>query len=277
MRYSSQNLSDGKYPTWIHGRGWFRRSKNYNTIAHWEWLFFGLARDFAITISFGNGENGDGVLFHVCIPWLFSVFLGVKGGPRCKECRTGIAIHNSSVWIYPLVWVMESNSNDPWYRSGLCWNLPWQYHWHSTEVMPLKSKEFLDKIPGVHIETRNSARTKDVFERMRETDVVKESNSAVYDYSYTRKNGEVQRVKAVVSVERMVWRMKWWPILPFQKSRTSIWVDFKSRDDISKTAEVGEGVHSWKGGVIGCGCDMVGDETPLDTLRRMEQERKFTR
>ena len=38
----------------------------------------------------------------------------------------------------------------------------------------------------------------------------------------------------------------------------------------------GERNGSWKGGVLGCGWDMLKGETPLDTLRRMERERRFT-
>jgi hypothetical protein len=50
--------------------------------------------------------------------------------------------------------------------------------------------------------------------------------------------------------------------------RTSIEVGF---DD-----EVGERTGSWKGGTIGCGYDMLPDESAVQCLRRMERERKFT-
>lgn len=45
--------------------------------------------------------------------------------------------------------------------------------------------------------------------------------------------------------------------------------------DVQFSDEVGERTGSWKGGTIGCGYNMLPGESPLDTLRRMEAERKF--
>jgi hypothetical protein len=39
--------------------------------------------------------------------------------------------------------------------------------------------------------------------------------------------------------------------------------------------EVGERTGSWKGGTLGCGYNLLPNETPLECLRRMEKERKF--
>jgi hypothetical protein len=41
------------------------------------------------------------------------------------------------------------------------------------------------------------------------------------------------------------------------------------------TGEVGERTGSYKGGTLGCSHKMLKGETPLQTLRRMEKERKF--
>jgi hypothetical protein len=86
-----------------------------------------------------------------------------------------------------------------------------------------------------------------------------------HSYRYTLRSGEVQERTATVKSERRVWT-RWW--FPWKRDERSIWVEFND--------EVGERTGSWKGGVLGCGYDMKPGETPLATLRRMEQEREFT-
>lgn len=91
-----------------------------------------------------------------------------------------------------------------------------------------------------------------------------------HPYRYLLRSGEKQEVTASVSVERRVRRLKWlrWTRL-FQRVTYSIDVNFSD--------EVGEGRGSWKGGVLGCGWDLRPRETALQCLRRMEQERRFSR
>jgi hypothetical protein len=90
-----------------------------------------------------------------------------------------------------------------------------------------------------------------------------------HDYTYTLRNGTVQHRKAKIGVEEREWRQKWLKWCPwFAKVSRTIDVNF---DD-----EVGERTGSWKGGCTGCGYDLRPDETPLECLRRMERERKFT-
>lgn len=90
-----------------------------------------------------------------------------------------------------------------------------------------------------------------------------------YPYHYVLKpRWEVQRVNATVYVERREWRQKWTRWCPFfARKSQSISVQFSE--------EVGEQSGSWKGGCVGCGYDMKPNETPLETLRRMERERVF--
>lgn len=88
------------------------------------------------------------------------------------------------------------------------------------------------------------------------------------DYTYVRKNGEIQKRVATVYVSRTECRWRWFQWLPWpRKVSTDICVSF---DD-----EVGESSGSWKGGTVGCGYDMLPGETWLDTLRRMERQRTF--
>lgn len=89
-----------------------------------------------------------------------------------------------------------------------------------------------------------------------------------YPYTYTLRSGEVQHRTAKVYVEqrKYKWRCLQW--LPFYCATRQA-IEFQFND------EVGERTGSWKGGCIGSGYNMLPGETPLDTLRRMESERKF--
>ena len=93
----------------------------------------------------------------------------------------------------------------------------------------------------------------------------------VFDYTYVLNSGEIQKRKATVSVERRTWWQRWFGLgkkhLTPKKVRTTI--------DVQFDGEVGERTGSWKGGTIGCGYDLLPNETPLECLRRMERERKF--
>lgn len=87
------------------------------------------------------------------------------------------------------------------------------------------------------------------------------------------KNCDISRTKrtyrlATVKVKEMEWRPRWfmWTTL-FAQKRTSIDIEFDK--------EVGERTGSWKGGTLGCGYNLLPNETPLECLRRMEKERKF--
>ena len=91
----------------------------------------------------------------------------------------------------------------------------------------------------------------------------------IYPYRYILKSGMVQNVKAIISKERWIRgrhilsRLGLWP------SRISYCIN------VEFDGEVGERSGSWKGGCIGCLYDMLPGETPVQTLRRMEKERKF--
>lgn len=100
--------------------------------------------------------------------------------------------------------------------------------------------------------------------RFREHHVLTEPET--HPYRYVLRSGEVQERAATIYAERRIWTRPW---LPWRMERVSI--------DVSFSDEVGERTGSWKGGTIGCGYDMLPGERPLDTLRRMERNRKFDR
>lgn len=89
-------------------------------------------------------------------------------------------------------------------------------------------------------------------------------NESSHTYDYVLRSGKLQSCMATIRPERRFW-MRWW--IPFKLESRYINIEFSE--------EIGERSGSWKGGVLGCSYDMQPGETPLDTLRRMEQERKF--
>lgn len=271
MYYHSQNLS-ADYPgtrevskfwhgrAWLHGNHTNRRSREY----HWEWGFGKYARDFSATISFGNGDDDAGLLIHLCIPYIFSLFFGISGVYRCKECACGVAIHNGSIWFYPLSYRMDSpKENDPWYRHHYAWSFPWEMTWYSTEI--LGHVKYQKHMPVLWREDRKNR--KPFFDSLKEREEKQQRGSRDYPYAYILRNREIQNRTATVFVERREWRAKWWPIIPMKKSSVCISVSFNE--------EVGEGTGSWKGGTTGCGYEMKWGETPERCLSRMEHEREF--
>ena len=99
--------------------------------------------------------------------------------------------------------------------------------------------------------------------RHREHEVLGEPES--HPYRYVLRGGEVQERIATIKAERRLWTRPW---LPHKRESRYIDIEFNN--------EVGERTGSWKGGVLGCSYDMLPGDTPLDALRRMEAERRFT-
>lgn len=86
-----------------------------------------------------------------------------------------------------------------------------------------------------------------------------------HQYRYVLKSGEVQHRTAMIYKYVQRWARPW---IPWKLVIESI--------DVSFDNEVGERSGSWKGGCTGCSYAMRTGETPADTLRRMEKEKKFT-
>lgn len=94
------------------------------------------------------------------------------------------------------------------------------------------------------------------------------AKAETHPYLYTLRSGKVQGRNATIIRQRWV---KGRHIL----SRLGLFKRTSYAIDVQFDGEVGERAGSWKGGTIGCGYDMLPGETPLQTLRRMERERKF--
>lgn len=90
-----------------------------------------------------------------------------------------------------------------------------------------------------------------------------------YPYHYMTNQGAAQHVNATVYVRRTFLR---WTLFGLTIKRR-----IEHAIDISFDEEVGNQRGSWKGGVLGCGYTMKPGETPGETLRRMQRERRFCR
>lgn len=166
-----------------------------------------------------------------------------KREPQCEYPRYGFYFFERQFWLC-LGMKLKAIS------------LPWAYTWIRRSYL-MKNGSWETERKGNRIDSLSEE-----FKEKRW--------SETYDYTYKLRNGTIQEVKATITVDILEWRMiflKWTSL--FAKVRKGIWANFSD--------EVGEGTGSWKGGCVGCGYDLLPNETPLECLRRMEKERSFNR
>lgn len=134
-------------------------------------------------------------------------------------------------------------------------DLPWAWDWIRTS--------FLKKDNTWEHETKHNR--KDFWNEKKWKNLLFEES---YPYTYITKNGTVQNVISTIKVVEREWRWKWFKWFKYIKRINKV-------IDIEFNKEVGEESGSWKGGVVGCSYTMLKKETPYQTLKRMEKERKF--
>lgn len=177
---------------------------------------------------------------------------GVKAAQSSKEERNyGFYLYSNLHDWSSTVFMFYSKS----------WHIymPWTYTWESTELLDWDLNELSDG-------TDRIGNKRDFLEWHKFKTDWAEKNGLKFDYRYALKSGESQeRVATITNITRMTWKMRGWPWK--KKVNTSI--------DVTFNDEVGERTGSWKGGTIGCSYEMLPNETPEQTLRRMEKERKF--
>lgn len=168
-------------------------------------------------------------------------------GDECDSPEYGISTFSSDNRVVNEFWTY-------WGKKRKHMQLPWSFKRFRTSLL-LKSGEWVHETKGNSKEFwRDEWKNK--------------AYKIEYPYDYKLKSGDVQEVIATVTVQEREWRRYWLPFSGlFNRVDKSIEVEFSS--------EVGERTGSWKGGVIGCGYTMIKGETALDTIKRMEKERKF--
>jgi len=214
-----------------------------------NWMYFHFGWHFDISYELcgyfdaRHRINIDLIFFS----WTIILPIWSKYSDECSSPKYGIAIHNSTVWIYR-GGKGNMNGGTKWWT----WDIPFiTKEWVRTSIL-LKDGTWEHETKG---------NKKDFF-----NDEWK-SKQASWTYDYTD-NYDMDIIPTTIYVDEREWRPKWltWTKL-FAKTRRTI--------DIHFSKEVGKRKGSWKGGCTGCGYELLKNETPLDCLKRMEKERKF--
>ncbi len=231
---------------------------------------YNLSRNGYLSTGLDLFDDDEDIMIHVRLIWLWlSIGVGTNykwvkklrkkitnDSYRGRQFRLTYFGHSINWEIWRKQW--ESNSTDPWWMSQSFY-MPWHTEWVSTEVLSL------DLVRTVYIERRKERKLGSWSERWDVEQQAKKDNSITVDYTYILKDGRKQERKATICAGRRFWGYSWLP-LPINSS-TYI--------DVSFNDEVGEKSGSWKGGCIGSSYEMKPGETAIETLRRMEFERKF--
>lgn len=199
------------------------------------------------------------------------------------KCRWGLFLHPLIFAIYIRLWETDRKMKEP-YDLLEYWGFDWtwtrEWHFQVQFGWPGKKKTFYD-LPWAWDHLRTECLTKDgkwvlapSFLLGVDRYVAWEDDPRAFierhPYTYVLRSGKVQERIATVTVKRWEWTWKISKMigLEFPKMiRRSIEVQFND--------EVGERSGSWKGGCLGTCQEMWYGERPVDTLRRMERERRF--
>lgn len=206
-----------------------------------KWGYFSPRFGFTLMLDRG-GYFDQRYSITICLIWgVFNIKLPFKTRipESCDTPRYGFTLHETTMMFY---FGGKMNDWDQCDTVLVCWYLPffsWEFDFHQ-----VKDSQ------GNWVKYEYDS---------------KAINTEVHDYTYVLSSGEKQERKATCYVERRQWHRKWIPFLKMTKPCI----------DISFDGEVGERSGSWKGGTIGCGWDLLPDESIEQCLRRMEKERKF--
>lgn len=220
----------------------------------WDWAF-------ALTYEICDYFDNRPVVNISLVFFVLKIHMPIRNSwtDECDPPKWGIEIHHNALWIYK-GGKGNMNGGNKWW----IWYFPWVLEWYRRSLR-LKTdtpeQSFSLMGPWEH-ETRGHHKDfwKDEWINVRWQET--------HPYSYTLKSGDVQHVNATIHVVQLEWRIKammWCPLI--KKVITYIEVEF---DGV-----VGERTRSWKGGCIGCYYAMLPGESPVDTLKRMEMNRKF--
>lgn len=194
---------------------------------------------FGLGIYIHDNEDGGGHrLFNLSI-WRVSIYLPL-----------GIVEHPWDPMEGPR-WAF-SFGNEPdivLYWGHRYWIFDWPWSWHTLEYQ--KQMILNDENSWVSVFNYGAI-----------------PHSEQYSYTYVLDNGTIQNRIATVSKRRHVFT---WSVLRWL--RWPKWI--RESIDIEFSDEVGERTGSWKGGCIGCSYPLKKGETMEQSLRCMEQERKF--
>ena len=151
-----------------------------------------------------------------------------------------------------------------WFSHGIetkCIHLPWEMDWVRTSTLRKHGEwEHETKLPNL-----GNRDSKNFWDKDKWNDIL---FMETHSYQYTTKNGTIQNVQATIRIEEREWR--------WRKFKWLKWINSISKSiEIDFSDDIGEKKGSWKGGTVGCGYELLPNETPFECLKRMERERKF--
>jgi hypothetical protein len=182
------------------------------------------------------------------------IHLPIKTGIQdCVSAAYGFNYHDNTIWFY-----IGGGGNFEGGKKWITINMPWSYTWIRTSTL-LENGTWFN-------ETKNNRVNWDTLSQYGSYNWInknkwKETHPYVDKYDNTT-------VNATISVQEREWRplgLKFCSL--FSKISKTISVEFDQ--------EVGRKKGSWKGGTVGCGYDLLPNETPYECLKRMENERDF--
>jgi len=220
------------------------RDKN-DELTDWVIFYWGWAFDISYNIC-GYFDNRPQINLSL-IFFNLTIILPFRNewSDECDPPKWGIAIHNNTFWVYK-GGSGNLNGGNRWWT----WSIPFiTRDWVRTSIL-------LNDDTWEH-ETK--CNVKNFY-----NDEWKAKQKS-WSYNYTDNyDGEI--IPTIIYVEEREWRPKWlkW---------TGLFAKIKRTIDVHFLKEVGSRKGSWKGGTIGCGYNLLPNETPLDCLKRMEKER----
>lgn len=204
-----------------------------------------------------SGRRRWGLYLHVL---LFKIYL--KLWRTNREFKVQDYSHYEW-WGFDWTWTREWHSTF-WFgwpgKRRTCFDLPWAWRHWKTWHLDRQGNWVDEKIVGPILIGKPYVPWRENPEAM----VLK------LPFKYTLRSGKVQEATATVTVRKAEhrWLLSHWLRCP--------WPRMVNRSiDIEFDREIGERSGSWKGGCIGCSWSIKGNETPEETLRRMEKERTF--
>lgn len=215
----------------------------------------------ACKISFFDGRLNRDVQLHFSVI-LFELFftwedvLPEKWIPKDYEQERELGFYYFERALYLKLWAKTKAIYMPWDMVHVRWSVLLKdgNYWHET-AWTRKTEKQLPKIKPYVGSVVDEFRYQETF-----------------DYTYTLRSGEIQRVTATCGLEEREWRWRW-----FKWFRVPGTYTIRRSIDIDFSEEVGEERGSWKGGTIGCGYELLPGESIEQCLRRMEKERRFER
>lgn len=239
-------------------------------VARFSWGEWSPSWGLALKLSHWNGDDHDWSLNIKLIYGSLFVYMPSWFFPNYKnrdDSGFGDSYGFSWSWNDGRLFALGSDIHLNWAGKSKILHLPWDPTWVRTSTLlrdgTWDHETKKNRMNGLPL----GARPMDAWAARRDW-LESKRWCEVYPYAYTLKSGEVQHRAATVHIEEREWRWRWLTWCPlFPHVQRTISVDFSD--------EVGERTGSWKGGTTGCGYELRHDETPLESLRRMESERKF--